>query len=213
MSKDIKKNLGILSANLPPDVTLGQRARPEYIDEEWSKYSPLPEESAPVGLPVGPPAATTQAPPPTALRALPELPVDATVDDYAAELDIVLPLLSTDQLKYIEARTRLNSDAEVGREWKFKHGSAIYQWKRSREPEVLEKVLGWLRQEDTAAATEILRRHLTKAAMVKVGGLESVDERLRQAAATELLDRALGKPMQRVATKSQQETLIISVDF
>lgn len=204
---EVVRDEKLLSANLPSTVTVGSKFTPEFIDEQWSVYQPLDDDQ---DLPVRPP--TIQAPPPKP-SALPTLPPDATADDYAAELDILLPQLSSDQLRYIEARTRLNSDAEVGREWGMKHASNIYQWKRSRDPDVLKKALMWLEQEDTRGAAEVLRRHLMKAANVKVEGLESVDERLRQAAATEILDRALGKPMQRIAQKTQSEVLQVVVDF
>jgi hypothetical protein len=212
MGEKIERDREILSANLPATVTVGSRFTPEYIDEQWSVYKPLAEEEV-AKEPLPAKLLDLKGPPPTIPTPLPDLPLDATADDYAAELDIALPLLSTDQLKYIEARARLNSDAEVGREWGMKHASNIYQWKSSREPKVLKKVLMWLQKEDTRGAAEVLRRHLMKAANVKVEGLESVDERLRQAAATEILDRALGKPMQRLAQKTQSEILTVVVDF
>ena len=167
-----------------------QKSPPEYFDDLAALYTPSPELEPP--LPVILPARPTQA------------------EDIRAELDHALPLLSADQLRYIEARTRLNTDAAVGREWGTKN---IHQWKHSRDPKLLQQVLDWLQAERTAAAEEILHRHLMKAANVKTGGLDSVDERLRQSAATEILDRAMGKPMQRVEQKTQSEQLIVTVDF
>ena len=196
-------NTKLLLANMPSGISVGQKARPEYIDDLRTLYEPLPEE-----LPKPPLPKPGRPPAPVSGVVLP--PESTLVDDARQELDRALVLLSADQLKYVEARSRLSSDAAVAREWGIR---GIYQWKRSREPEVLDQVINWLQLEKNAAAEEVLGRHLMKAAVVKTDGLDSVDERLRQSAATEILDRALGKPVQRVDKKTQSETLIVTVDF
>ena len=195
-------NTELLLANMPLGISVGQRARPEYVDDLRTLYEPLPPEP--------PEPAETITMPPLLPTVLPPLEKPDVVDDARQELDRTLTLLSADQLKYVEARTRLSTDAAVGREWGTKN---IHQWKRSREPEVLNQVIDWLQLEKTAAAEEVLNRHLMRAAIVKTDGLDSVDERLRQSAATEILDRALGKPMQRVEQRTQSEQLIVTVDF
>jgi len=68
-------------------------------------------------------------------------------------------------------------------------------------------VYGWNGEVDTVvemmqaqvrdATLEILSAEGPRAAGVKVAGLDSDDERVRQASATEILDRVLGKPTQR----------------
>ena len=199
---------GLLLADALTDISPGQKPRPEYVDDLQTLYKPLPEVPK---VPVV--SVPSRVPYPQPVTVLPRLP-EPTLDDIRAELDRALQLLSTEQLRYVEARTRLGTDVAVGREWGKKHpSSAIVAWKRSREPDVLKQVIEWLQIEKTAGAQEILGRHLMRAADVKVGGLDSVDERLRQSAATEILDRALGKPVQRVDKKSKSEQLVIHVDF
>jgi len=47
------------------------------------------------------------------------------------------------------------------------------------------------------AAAEIRRRHLTKAMLIKVSGLDSKFEKIKQAVATEIIEWEMGKAMQR----------------
>jgi hypothetical protein len=228
-----ERDIDLLLANMPPGISLGQKPRPEYVDELWSKYQPLGDEEAadlestakeslpkrqpPPGGP--PPEGSLDRPsgqPKNTLvpTVVPDIDISTSATDIRSQLDDLLVLLSADQLKYIEARVRLGTDIAVGREWGKKQPSAaINNWKKSREPKLLKKIINWLQLEKTAAAEEVLRRHLLKAVNVKTGGLDSVDERLRQAAATEILDRTMGKPMQRVEQKTQAEVLTVVVDF
>lgn len=194
-----------------------QKPRPEYVDELQMQYEPHPElqyvddELVAVGddeWTVLNQRLSRPAPPTPVV-----LPDEVDIASVGPELDAALSSLTTDQLKYIEARIRLGTDQAVSLEWGKKGPNSMYQWKRSREPKLLKKIINWLQLEKTAAAEEVLRRHLLKAVNVKTGGLDSVDERLRQAAATEILDRTMGKPMQRVEQKTQAEVLTVVVDF
>jgi hypothetical protein len=67
----------------------------------------------------------------------------------------------------------------------------VYRW-----PEIVDEAISLARDYTKDTAIEILAQSLAKAAMVKVGGLDSDDEKIRQAVATEILDRKLGKPSQ-----------------
>lgn len=63
------------------------------------------------------------------------------------------------------------------------------------------------------ATLGIIQANATKAAQVKVEGLDSKDEKVKQAAATEILDRQLGKPTQRSEiTGKDGEALHITLD-
>ena len=61
----------------------------------------------------------------------------------------------------------------------------------------VDAIIAAIEADRQAAALGILANQAPMAAMVKVSGLESGSESVRQAAATEILDRVLGKPTQR----------------
>ena len=70
--------------------------------------------------------------------------------------------------------------------------NTVYGW-NGRVDEAIEL----LSKDVSSAAYSILESYGTKAAMIKVGGLDSDAEKTRQDVATELLDRIMGKPTQK----------------
>ena len=68
----------------------------------------------------------------------------------------------------------------------------VYRWNGA-----LDDVIAFMRTQARDAALEILAHNVVKAAMVKAAGLDSTDEKARQDAAAEVLDRVLGKPTSR----------------
>lgn len=70
--------------------------------------------------------------------------------------------------------------------------NTVYKWNGD-----VDDVVEFMRNHAAAAALGIVQANATKAAMVKAAGLDSDDEKIRQDAASEILDRNLGKPTQR----------------
>jgi len=70
--------------------------------------------------------------------------------------------------------------------------NTVYGWNGE-----VDAVVAMMQEQQREAVLEILENEAVKAAMVKVAGLDSLDEIRRQDAATEILDRVLGKPTQR----------------
>ena len=68
----------------------------------------------------------------------------------------------------------------------------VYRWNGA-----IDTVIAYMRAQAKNAAIEILANYVAKAAMVKAEGLDCADEIRRQEAATEILDRIVGKPTQR----------------
>ena len=68
----------------------------------------------------------------------------------------------------------------------------VYHWNSD-----VDDLIAIIEADRQAAALVILSNQAPMAAMVKVAGLESGNESVRQGASTEILDRVLGKPMQR----------------
>jgi len=70
--------------------------------------------------------------------------------------------------------------------------NTVYKWNG-----VVDEVVEILLDRAADSAYDILEGNVVKAAMVKVAGLESSDEKQRQDVASEVLDRIMGKPTQR----------------
>jgi hypothetical protein len=70
-------------------------------------------------------------------------------------------------------------------------------WLYKRDYEDLNSRADILRKDKALRAVLILGEAVEEAAKVKVAGLKARDERIKQAVATEILDREFGKPTQR----------------
>lgn len=104
-----------------------------------------------------------------------------------SRLSEILGCMTFDQLRYIAIRfeyaTKKEAAEAIGLE-----PDTVYHW-----PKEVDEALYLIAIEAESAARSILKQNLIKAAMVKVSGLDSDDERIRQGSATEVLDRQLGK--------------------
>ena len=99
--------------------------------------------------------------------------------------------MTFDQLRYIAIRFEYSTKKEAAEAIGLE-ADTVYHW-----PKEIDEVLHLIAIEAEAAARAILKQSLIKAAMIKVSGLDSRDERIRQGSATEVLDRQLGKAILR----------------
>lgn len=109
-------------------------------------------------------------------------------EDLRAELD----RLEDKRLAYVMARSRVNSDAQGYSEAGI-HKNTFYSWP-AEERERLNDLAQRFKRETATRALMILQDATEQAAKVKAEGLKSRDERIKQGAATEILDRMVGKP-------------------
>lgn len=106
-----------------------------------------------------------------------------------------LKRLNRNRFDYVLARSSCQDVSEaleeigMSRAWYYKFSS--------EEREELERLAEELHIERKIQAELILGQAVNKAAQVKADGLDSKDSRIKQASATEILDRVLGKPTQR----------------
>lgn len=105
----------------------------------------------------------------------------------------LLPQLSYIQLRYLAARILCVSDKEAADAIGITP-EAVYHWPNKA---VVKRALHLLGEDGVLSAREIIRRNAPRAASVKVKGLESANERVQQAASTEILDRTMGKSPQK----------------
>ena len=119
------------------------------------------------------------------------------------ELEGLLESLSLNQIRYAVARqTEIDKGAAAlvcGLQ-----PDTVYRW----GPEV-EEAVRLIARDTVITALHLQRRMIARAMAVKVAGLSSDNEHIRQACAAELLDRGLGKAVQRTDLKVSGVTFTI----
>ena len=113
------------------------------------------------------------------------------------DLDTKLSQIVDDsKLNYVLERSEVNTDKDgyvnsgVGKQ-------VFYKWPKETRAE-LNKLALALKLETALKAKLVLKAATKEAALVKVGGMKSKNEHVKQSAATEILDRMLGKSMQNI---------------
>ena len=118
------------------------------------------------------------------------------------ELASILSQLSTDQIRFVIARQECATDREAARQVGLSE-STVYRW-----PDVVKQAVRLMIADGITTALHLRRRALAKAMAVKVKGLDSTDDRLRQSVATEVIEWELGKATQSVKQELSGEVAI-----
>ena len=114
------------------------------------------------------------------------------MNDLTTDLD----KLEDNRLDYVVARSQVNSDAEGYRNAGIAKAT-FYSWSKE-ERENLNQLAQKFKRAAATRALMIIQEAAPKAAEVKVKGLESRNERVKQDVSTEILDRVIGKPTQTI---------------
>ena len=107
------------------------------------------------------------------------------------QLSDILSRLTKDQLRFVVAVQEYNSKKDAAEAIGIKPDT-VYRWNGD-----IDRAVQLMAMDLTETATQIRKRNLVKAMMIKVAGLDSDDELLRQKVATEIIEGELGKPSQR----------------
>jgi len=99
--------------------------------------------------------------------------------------------LTFDQQRFITAMLEVHSK-KAAAEAIGLEPNTVYKW-----PVIVDEVLSLVATDLYQSAMDVLQLKVLKAVMVKVAGLDSGDEKIRQAVATEVIDRVFGKPTQK----------------
>jgi len=121
-----------------------------------------------------------------------------------ASLDKVFEGLNEREIAYVLARSESVSNSEALRKCGFSQG-----WLSKRDIEKLNSRADEIRVNKAVRAALILESGVEQAAKVKVAGLKVRDERIKQAVATEILDREFGKPTQRQEVTGKDGGVIV----
>ena len=99
--------------------------------------------------------------------------------------------LNRNQRRFVVGMTEYGSKKSCAEAMGLVAGT-VYGW-----PSYVDDAVELYQEHIADAATGILAAGIAQAALVKIAGLESGDERVKQSASTEILDRHFGKPKQR----------------
>jgi hypothetical protein len=110
------------------------------------------------------------------------------------KLEQVLETLTVDQIRFVVARQQFSTDKEAAQEIGIKPDT-VYQWKHKGFQ--IDDAVRLMALDGVIVAQHLRRRNLAKAMAVKVSGLDSDDEKLRQGVATEVIEWELGRATQR----------------
>jgi hypothetical protein len=111
--------------------------------------------------------------------------------DLRTELDN----LQDQRLDYVLARSKVNSDAQGYKDASISKAT-FYSW-AATEREYLNELSQRIKREVATRVLMVLQDNAEEAANVKVKGLKSKNEHIKQDVASEILDRILGKSTQR----------------
>lgn len=118
----------------------------------------------------------------------------------------LLKQFNMNQLRFIVARQECTSDKEAA-EMLGLSLSAVYHW-----PETVNEAIKLMAADGVMTALEMRRRALPKAMAVKVAGLDSESEKIRQDVATEIIEGELGKAQAKVDITGAVSVIGIGVD-
>lgn len=123
-------------------------------------------------------------------------------NDTYNELVDTLRDLSTDQIRFVVARQEFSKDKDAARSVRVS-AATVKRWKQEGVP--IDLAVRQMATDGVIVARELRRRNLAKAMAVKVKGLDSADDKLRQSVATEVIEWELGKATQKNETKHTGE--------
>lgn len=107
--------------------------------------------------------------------------------------------LTENQKRFVLARKDHTNKADAAQAIGL-NPDTVYRW-----PDEVELAVELLLDEAAANARSILEQAVTKAALTKIDGLDSNNEWVQQTAAKEILDRVLGKAVERKEVSESSE--------
>ena len=113
-----------------------------------------------------------------------------TEKSISEDFSSIWSALSYNQRRYavamLECATKAEAASLVGLE-----ADTVYRW-----PDEVDRAVVLLQSQAAGTAVDMLASAVSKAVMVKIAGLDSDDEKISQASATEIIDRVIGRATQ-----------------
>jgi len=118
------------------------------------------------------------------------IPKNTEKSTFSDELEKVLSRLNAEQIKFVVARQEYPTDKEAAESIGVKVNT-VYKWGSD-----VKEAIRLMAFDGLTTALHLRRRNLAKAMMIKVDGLDSKDEPLKQRVATEIIEWETGKASQ-----------------
>ena len=115
------------------------------------------------------------------------------------EINTIFDGLDAREIDYVQARANAVSDSEALRICGYSRG-----WLNSHDKDNLNDRAMAFKTDNALKAQIILDQALEQAAKIKAEGLLSRNERIKQDCASEIMDRRMGKPTQKIDQKTEQ---------
>jgi predicted urease superfamily metal-dependent hydrolase len=129
--------------------------------------------------------------------------------DSPTKVNELLADASPEQRKWVVQRVLCTSDAEAARRVGV-HPATVSRWPNK---ESLDAAVVTMLSDPLEHAVRALLEAIPKAVSVKIGGLDSRRDAVAQASATEILDRIMGKPTQRVDQHTEHAGSVVVVSW
>jgi len=113
------------------------------------------------------------------------------------QLSEILRRLSKDQLRFVIAMQEYRSKKEAAEALELNLGT-VYNWAK-----IVDEATKLLQLDILESASQMRKSALLRAMMIKMGGLDSDDEKVRQGVATEIIEGEMGKATQRQEVDSK----------
>ena len=122
-------------------------------------------------------------------------PTCETPNATGSDLDALLSCLTLDQIRFLVVRCNSGTDKDAALQIGISPNT-VKSWPKEQK-EIIDQALRLMAHDGLVTAQHIRRRNVAKAMAVKVAGLDSDDERVRQGVATEIIEWEMGKATQK----------------
>jgi hypothetical protein len=127
---------------------------------------------------------------------------DETLDEIIATLDI-------EERRYVFARALTTNDKEA-----YEEIGVSYNWLKGHDKDKLNGIAAELVKDVGFQIMQLIKSHGVKAAKEIIKELDDRDVHVRSSAATQIIDRIIGKPTQSVDQKTEQSgELKVKVEY
>lgn len=118
--------------------------------------------------------------------------------ENSERLAVLLSQLSIVQIRFCVARLETKTDKQAAADIGITDG-VVKNWNDDGKKAIVDETVRLMAYDGVATARELRRRNLAKAMAVKIAALESDNEKIKQDAATEIIEWEMGKALQKVA--------------
>lgn len=123
------------------------------------------------------------------------------------DINTIFDGLDSREVDYVQARANAKSDLEALRTCGFSRG-----WLNNHDKDNLNERAMNFKTDNVLKAQIILDQAVEDAARIKVEGMRSRNEYVKQSASTEIMDRRLGKPKQGIEHSGEVNNIIKMVE-